>query len=285
MARNAIARAESEDLSLDIYLREIRRTDLISPEKEVELARRIKKGDRKALDELVQANLRFVVSVARQYRGRGLSLADLINEGNVGLIKAAERFDEERGFRFISYAIWWIRQSILQALNEQTRVVRIPINRAGKASKIERAARALEQALERPPDDEEIAEELDMSVEEVIDARRYGLKAVSLDAPTREEGETPLLSLLTDDEASSPDEQVAENDLSRDLREAIASLDTREQKIVRDYFGMDTGEGITLQAIGEDLGLTRERVRQLKERAIRKIQQRSHGEKLRSYLH
>ncbi len=279
-----MVQAESDDLSLDIYMREIRRKDLISREREVELALLIKAGDRSGLDELVQANLRFVVSVARQYRGRGLSLADLINEGNFGLIKAAERFDETRGFRFISYAIWWIRQSILQALNEQTRVVRIPINRAGKASKIERTARKLEQRLGQSPTPEEIAEELDMTVDEVLDARRYGLQAISLDAPTREEGQTPLLSLLVDEDAASPDDKVVENDLSRDIREAIETLDPREQKILRDYFGMDTGEGVTLETIGKDLGLTRERIRQLKERAIRKLLQRGDPEKLRSYL-
>ncbi len=284
MARNATLQPESDDRSLDIYMREIRRKDLITPEKEVELAIRIKDGERGALDELVQANLRFVVSVARQYRGRGLSLADLINEGNVGLIKAAERFDETRGFRFISYAIWWIRQSILQALNEQTRVVRIPINRAGKASKIERTARALEQELERPPLPEEIADALEMTVDEVLDARRYGLRAVSLDAPSHEEGDASLLSVLSDDNASPPDAQVVEHDLSRDLGAAIGTLDAREQKIVRDYFGLDTGEGVTLESIGKELGLTRERVRQLKERAIRKMLQRSDPEKLRSYL-
>lgn len=284
MARNALAFAESDDLSLEIYLREIRRKDLLTPEQEVEFARRIRDGDRSALDELVQGNLRFVVSVARQYTGRGLSLADLINEGNVGLIKAAERFDHTRGFRFISYAIWWIRQSILQALSEQTRVVRIPVNRAGKASKISKAAQALEQDFGRRPTNEEIAEKLDMTEEEVVQHLAFVFRPVSLDAPATEEGETPLGNLLTDDEAHAPDQRVVDLDLARDLKEAMETLNPRERRILRDYFGMETGEGTTLEAIGKELGLTRERVRQLKERAIRKLLQRHDREKLRSYL-
>ena len=284
MARNALAFAESDDLSLEIYLREIRRKDLLTPEQEVAFARRIRDGDRSALDELVQGNLRFVVSVARQYTGRGLSLADLINEGNVGLIKAAERFDHTRGFRFISYAIWWIRQSILQALSEQTRVVRIPVNRAGKASKISKAAQALEQDFGRRPTNEEIAEKLDMTEEEVVQHLAFVFRPVSLDAPATEEGETPLGNLLTDDEAHAPDQRVVDLDLARDLKEAMETLNPRERRILRDYFGMETGEGTTLEAIGKELGLTRERVRQLKERAIRKLLQRHDREKLRSYL-
>ncbi len=284
MARNALVDSESDDRSLDIYLKEIRRTELLKPDDEVRLARRIKDGDRSALDELVQANLRFVVSVARQYMGRGLSLADLINEGNYGLIKAAERFDETRGFRFISYAIWWIRQAILQALSEQTRVVRIPINRAGKASKIDRTVQALEQTLGRRPVPEEVAGELKLSVEDVLEHQTYTLRSVSLDAPAGDDGDVSLMNLLTDDQASAPDQRVVDHDLARDLREAMEMLDPRERKILRDYYGIETGEGVTLEAIGKDLGLTRERVRQLKERAIRKILQRKDREKLRSYL-
>ena len=284
MARNALAFSESDDLSLEIYLREIRRKNLLTPEQEVELARKIGEGDRSALDELVQGNLRFVVSVARQYTGRGLSLADLINEGNVGLIKAAERFDHTRGFRFISYAIWWIRQSILQALSEQTRVVRIPVNRAGKASKISKAAQALEQDLARRPTIEEIAGKLEMTEDEVSEHLAFLFRPVSLDAPATEEGETPLGNLLTDDEAHAPDQRVVDLDLARDLEEAMEILNPRERRILRDYFGMETGEGTTLEAIGKELGLTRERVRQLKERAIRKLLQRHDREKLRSYL-
>lgn len=281
---SALTRTESDDLSLEIYLREIRRTDLLTPEDEVRLAKRIKAGDRRALDQLVQANLRFVVSVARQYAGRGLPLADLINEGNVGLIKAAERFDETRGFRFISYAIWWIRQSILQALSEQTRVVRIPVNRAGKATKIERTAQDLEQTLGRNPTTEEIAVELRTTEDDVLEHRMYSSRAISLDAPTTEDGDTSLGSLLTDDGAISPDQRVVDINLARDVRRALGVLDGRERKILRDYFGMETGEGITLEAIGKELGLTRERVRQLKERAIRKLQAADARERLRSYL-
>jgi RNA polymerase primary sigma factor len=281
---SALTRSESDDRSLEIYLKEIRRTDLLTPEEEVELAKRIKSGDRSALDRLVQANLRFVVSVSRQYTGRGLSLADLINEGNVGLIKAAERFDEERGFRFISYAIWWIRQAILHALSEQTRVVRVPVNRVGKATKIERAASGLIQDLGREPTVDEIAGELKITVKDVVDHRRFVSRTVSLDAPASEEGESTLGGLLEDEGAASPDRKVLELDLSRDLRRALGKLDGREQKILRDYFGMETGEGVTLEVIGKDLGLTRERVRQLKERAIRKLQQGDRRERLRSYL-
>jgi len=284
MARSALAYAESDDLSLDIYLKEIRRKGLLTPAQEVGLARRIKQGDRGALDDLVQGNLRFVVSVARRYTGRGLSLADLINEGNLGLIKAAERFDETRGYRFISYAIWWIRQSILQALSEQTRVVRIPVNRAGKATKIAKATQALEQEFGRLPTTEEIAAKLKIPETEVLQHQAFIFRPISLDAPASEEGETTLGSLLTDDGASAPDQRVVDLDLARDLRTALAALNPREQRILRDYFGMETGEGTTLEAIGKELGLTRERVRQLKERAIRKLLQTQDREKLRSYL-
>ncbi|GJM44650.1 MAG: DNA-directed RNA polymerase sigma-70 factor [Gemmatimonadota bacterium] len=284
MARNAIASRESDDRSLEIYLKEIRRGELLTPEQEVELAVRIKEGDREALDELVRGNLRFVVSVARKYVGRGLSLADLIEEGNIGLIKAAERFDEERGFRFISYAIWWIRQRILQALNDQSRVVRVPVNRTGKAIRIDRAAQMLEQELGRAPTEDEIGEKLDLTADSVAEHRRYTLRAVSLDQPTGEDADTPLLHTLLDDESESPDELVAELDLARDLREAMKALDEREQKILNDYFGMETGQGRTLDSIGQDLNLTRERVRQLKERAIRKLFLRQDRERLRSYL-
>jgi RNA polymerase primary sigma factor len=281
---SALTRSESDDLSLEIYLREIRRTALLTPEQEVALAKRIRRGDRAALDHLVQANLRFVVSVARQYAGRGLPLADLINEGNVGLIKAAERFDETRGFRFISYAIWWIRQAVLQALSDQTRVVRIPVNRAGKVSNIERTAQGLEQELEREPTAAEIARKLDTTETDILQHRVYGVRAVSLDLPAGDEGDSTLGSLLADEAAQAPDDRLAERGLEQDLRDAIRVLDRRERKIVTDYFGMETGEGVTLEAIGKELGLTRERVRQLKERAIRKLQQHDGRRRLRSYL-
>jgi RNA polymerase primary sigma factor len=281
---SALAYAESDDRSLEVYLREIRKRPLLKPEDEVRLAKRIQRGDRSALHALVQGNLRFVVSVARHYQGRGLSLADLINEGNVGNIKAAERFDHERGFRFISYAIWWIRHAIQQALNEQTRVVRIPVNRAGRAMRIDRAAQGLEQALGRAPSTEEIAARVELTVDQVLEYQSYSFRCASLDAPASEEGEGSLGALLPDDDASAPDRRVVELDLARDLRDALAGLDVREQKILRDYFGMETGEGVTLEHIGRELGLTRERVRQLKERAMRKIRHREDHEKLRSYL-
>ncbi|MGH2571628.1 MAG: sigma-70 family RNA polymerase sigma factor [bacterium] len=284
MARNALVYPESDDLSLEIYLKEIRKKSLLTPAQEVALARRIRRGDRRALDDLVQGNLRFVVSVARQFAGRGLSLADLINEGNLGLIKAAERFDHTRGFRFISYAIWWIRQSILQALSEQTRVVRIPVNRAGKASKISKAEQWLEQDLGRRPTAEEIAKKLHMEVAEVLEHQAFVFRPISLDAPASDDGDTPLGNLLISDEAAAPDQRVVDLDLARDLRAALRTLNPREQRILRDYFGMETGEGTTLEAIGKEMGLTRERVRQLKERAIRKLTQRQDREKLRSYL-
>lgn len=284
MARRAPSFHDSDDSSLAIYLREIRRTPLLKPEEEVKLARRIRRGNREALNRLVQANLRFVVTVARNYQGRGLSLADLIEEGNVGLLKAAKRFDEKRGFRFISYAIWWIRQSILQALHDHSRVVRIPVNRAGRASRIERASQALEQTLGRAVGPQDVARAMGIPEEEVREHQTYLQRAVSLDASASEDAEAPLLQLLADDGAPGAEERVAEHDLSRDLRQAMRDLDPRERKILNDYFGMETGEGVTLEVIGKDLGLTRERVRQLKERAIRKLFLRKDREKLRSYL-
>jgi len=284
VARRAPSFVEPDDSSLAIYLREIRRTDLLTPEEEVKLARRIRRGDAAALNRLVQANLRFVVTVARSYQGRGLGLADLIEEGNLGLMKAARRFDEKRGFRFISYAIWWIRQSILQALHDQSRVVRIPVNRAGRASRIDRTAQALEQTLGRPATAADVAEALAIPEEEVRQHQAYTQRAVSLDAPASEDGEAPLLQLLADPEGADAHDRIAEKDLARDLRQALSDLDPRERKILRDYFGMDTGEGVTLESIGKELGLTRERVRQLKERAIRKLFLRKDRERLRSYL-
>ncbi len=283
MARRAPNFVDSDDSSLAIYLREIRRTDLLTPEEEVKLARKIRRGNADALNRLVQANLRFVVTVARSYQGRGLGLADLIEEGNLGLMKAAKRFDEKRGFRFISYAIWWIRQSILQALHDHSRVVRIPVNRAARASRIERTAQALEQTLGRPASLSDVAEALKITEDEVREHQALIQRAVSLDAPASDEGETPLLQLLSDD-TQDADERIAEKDLARDLRAAMRDLDPRERKILTDYFGMETGEGVTLESIGKELGLTRERVRQLKERGIRKLFLRKDREKLRSYL-
>jgi RNA polymerase primary sigma factor len=283
VAQVALRIPEREDRSLDIYLREIRRTDLLTPAEEAELARRIRGGERAALDKLVSANLRFVVSVARNYAGRGLPFADLVNEGNVGLVKAAERFDEARGCRFISYAIWWIRQSILQALAEQPRVVRLPLNRAGKALRIDRTAQSLAQGLGREPTDDEIARATHLTVDQVDDHRRWAQRAVSLDAPASDEVEGTLGELLPDPDGPAPDDYVIREGLTRDLRKAMRLLDGREQRILDRYFGIGSGEPTTLEAIGRDLGLTRERVRQLKERAIGKIRGSSAGERLRSY--
>jgi len=275
---------ESEDHSLEIYLREIRRTRLLTPQEEIDLAKRIRDGDRGAFEALVQANLRFVVSIARTYAGRGMPLADLINEGNVGLMKAAKRFDETRGFRFISYAIWWIRQTILQALAEQPRIVRIPLNRAGKALKIERKAQALGQNLGRDPSEHEIARAMKLTVTDVREHRMYSLHPVSLDAPSSDENEGTFGELLPDPGAPFADELAIERDLERDVGQALRVLDVRERRILRQYFGFGSGETTTLEAIGREMGLTRERVRQLKERAIGKIRASSLGEKLRSYL-
>jgi RNA polymerase primary sigma factor len=275
---------ESEDHSLEIYLREIRRTRLLTPLEEIDLARRIRKGDRRAFEILVRSNLRFVVSIARGYVGRGMPLADLINEGNVGLMKAAERFDETRGFRFISYAIWWIRQTILQALAEQPRIVRIPLNRAGKALKIERKAQSLGQDLGRDPTEDEIAHAMKLSVADVREHRMYSLHPVSLDAQASEENEGTFGDLMPDPSGVFPDEAAIERDLQRDVTLALCVLDGRERRILRQYFGFGSGEATTLEAIGREMGLTRERVRQLKERAIGKIRASSLGEKLRSYL-
>jgi RNA polymerase primary sigma factor len=286
VAHHAPAFPEREDRSLDIYLREIRRTDLLTASDEASLAQRIRRGDRSALDALVAANLRFVVSVARGYAGRGLPFADLVNEGNVGLVKAAERFDETRGCRFISYAVWWIRQSILQALAEQPRVVRLPLNRAGRALRIDRTAQALAQRLGREPTDDEIARAMGISVPEVDAHRTWAQRAVSLDAPAQEGLERPdaaIAETLADRRAPSPEERVIEAGLARDVRRAMRVLDRRERKILDRYFGFGSGEPTTLEAIGRDLGITRERVRQLKDRAMGKIRGSEAGERLRSY--
>ncbi len=275
---------ESEDRSFEIYLREIRRTDLLTPAQEHALAPRARRGDREALDALVRANLRFVVSVARGYAGRGVALADLVNEGNVGLLKAAERFDERRGNRFISYAIWWIRQAILQALSEQPRVVRIPLNRTGKALRIERTAQSLVQGLGREPNEDEVARAMKIPVADVISHRRIAQRAISLDAPSREDPEGTLADLVPDTDAVPADERVQRAHLEDDVRSSFRVLDPRERRILRKYFGIDSGEGVTLESIGRELGLTRERVRQLKDRAMGKIRASSDAEKLRSYL-
>lgn len=273
-----------ENASLDKYLQEIGKVELITPEEEVLLAQRIKGGDQIALDRLTRANLRFVVSVAKQYQNQGLTLGDLINEGNLGLIKAAQRFDETRGFKFISYAVWWIRQSILQALAEQSRIVRLPLNRVGSLNKISKAFSALEQKFEREPSPDEMAEMLDMSIEEVMDTIRISSRQVSMDAPFSAGEEGSLLDVLEDDSEVTPDEALIIDSLKREVKRALATLTERESDVVRLYYGLTSGEALTLEEIGSRLGLTRERVRQIKEKAIRRLRHNARCKSLKPYL-
>ena len=275
-----------ETASLDKYLLEISRVDLISAEEEVELSRRIKMGDQKALDRLTRANLRFVVSVAKQYQNQGLTLPDLINEGNVGLIKAAQRFDETRGFKFISYAVWWIRQSILQALAEQARIVRLPLNKIGSIGKINRAYSELEQKLERPPSAEELAIELDVSVSEVKQALSSSGKHLSMDAPLKEgdESSSNMYDLLENDSLPSPEKKLLKESLQKEINRSLKTLTQREADVLRFFFGLDGCPAISLDEIGDRFGLTRERVRQIKEKAVRRLKQTSRSKRLKAYL-
>ena len=269
---------------LDQYLQEIGTIPLLKPEQEVELARRIKQGDQTALHLLVRANLRFVVSVAKKYQGQGLTLADLINEGNYGLIKAAQRFDETRGFKFISYAVWWIRQAILQALAEQSRVVRLPLNRIGTLSKIRKASAELAQALERPPNPDEIGEMLGMTADKVREALSHSGRALSVDAPFNEEDDNSLLDVLPSDEEESPDEGLLGESLKIDIERALSTLHPREAEITRLYFGIGREHPLTLEEIGQRFNLTRERVRQIKEKALRKLRQKHRREELSMHV-
>ncbi|NOY79302.1 MAG: sigma-70 family RNA polymerase sigma factor [Calditrichaeota bacterium] len=272
--------------ALEKYLQEIGETPLISPEEEVELARQIHEGNHEALEKLTRANLRFVVSIAKQYQNQGLSLDDLINEGNLGLIKAATRFDETRGFKFISYAVWWIRQSILQALAEQSRVVRLPLNRVGALNRIGKALSLLEQEFEREPTAEEIAAELDMSINDVNYALRIGGRHLSLDAPFYygEDKDSSLLDLIEDRTSHAPDEDLLEESLKKELEHVLTSLTKREAEVIRLYFGLGLERPLTLEEIGERFQLTRERVRQIKEKAIHRLRHSSRSRKLRHYL-
>ncbi|NOZ61718.1 MAG: RNA polymerase sigma factor RpoD/SigA [Calditrichaeota bacterium] len=272
------------DHSLDQYLHEIGEVGLLSPAEEIELARRVKEGDQEALEKITKANLRFVVSVAKQYQNQGLSLGDLINEGNLGLIKAANRFDETRGFKFISYAVWWIRQSILQALAEQSRIVRLPLNRVGTMNKIGKAFSELEQEFEREPSPEEIAEQLDLSDFEVSDTLQRSAKHLSLDAPFNEEEENRLLDVLENQNQPAPDKQLMNESLKIELNEALSTLSKREAEVVKLYFGLNSETPLTLEEIGEHFELTRERVRQIKEKALRRLRHASRSRALRSYL-
>lgn len=272
-----------ESASLDKYLQEIGREDLITVEEEVELAQAIKKGDRQALEKLTKANLRFVVSVAKQYQNQGLSLPDLINEGNLGLIKAAEKFDETRGFKFISYAVWWIRQSILQALAEQSRIVRLPLNQVGSINKISKAFQKFEQENERKPSAEELAQELDIPVEKVIDSLKVSGRHISMDAPFVEGEDNSLLDVLVNDDAPVADQALIDESLRKEIERALSTLTERESEIIKMFYGLGMQE-MTLEEIGDKFQLTRERVRQIKEKAIRRLRQDSRSKLLKSYL-
>ena len=272
-----------ESASLDKYLQEIGREDLITVEDEVELAGRIRNGDRKALEKLTRANLRFVVSVAKQYQNQGLSLPDLINEGNLGLIKAAEKFDETRGFKFISYAVWWIRQSILQALAEQSRIVRLPLNQVGSLNKINKAFQRFEQEHERKPSAEELAEELDIPVDKIADTLKMSGRHVSVDAPFVEGEDNCLIDVMVNEDSPNADRGLINESLSKEIDRALGTLTTREADIIRKFFGIGVQEK-TLEEIGLDLHLTRERVRQIKEKAIRRLRNSSRSKLLKSYL-
>lgn len=270
--------------SLEKYLQEIGEYDLLTTQEEIELARAIRRGEKEALEKLTKANLRFVVSVAKQYQNQGLSLGDLINEGNLGLIKAAERFDETRGFKFISYAVWWIRQSILQALAEQSRVVRLPLNRVGALNKIGKAYSNLEQKFEREPSAEEIAAELDMTPFEVTDTLKMSGRHLSMDAPFNQGEDNRLLDILHNDNEPPPDTDLMGGSLKREIERALATLSPREAEVIRLYFGLNIEQPLTLEEIGEKFNLTRERVRQIKEKAIRRLRHTSRSKALRAYL-
>jgi len=273
-----------ETASLDKYLQEIGKVDLITADEEVELAQRIKAGDQLALEELTKANLRFVVSVAKQYQNQGLTLPDLINEGNLGLIKAAQRFDETRGFKFISYAVWWIRQSILQALAEQSRIVRLPLNKIGSINKINKTFAFLEQSHERPPSAEEIAKELDMTINDVKESMKNSGRHVSMDAPLVEGEDSNLYDVLRSGESPNPDRDLLHESLRTEIERALETLTPREADVIRLYFGLGNEHPMTLEEIGETFDLTRERVRQIKEKAIRRLKHTSRSKILKTYL-
>jgi RNA polymerase primary sigma factor len=272
-----------EQGSLDKYLSEISRLDMISVDQEIELARRIREGDQVAMQKLAKANLRFVVSVAKQYQNNGVSLGDLINEGNVGLIRAASRFDETRGFKFISYAVWWIRQSIMQSLAERSRVVRLPINRISNLNKIARASAALEQKFEREPSAEELAQVLEMSETEIEDNKRLGGRAVSMNAPLAEGEDHSLMDVLIDKNEQTPDQGLVQSSLRQEISRSLTSLSIRESEVLASYFGLNESTALSLEEIADKFSLTRERVRQIKEKAIGKLRTSS-GKLLMTYL-
>ncbi|MBE0675407.1 MAG: RNA polymerase sigma factor RpoD/SigA [Bacteroidales bacterium] len=270
--------------SLDKYLQEIGKVDLISPEEEVALARRIKNGDKDALAKLVKANLRFVVSVAKQYQNQGMTLPDLINEGNLGLMKAAQRFDETRGFKFISYAVWWIRQSILQSLAEQSRIVRLPVNKIGCINRINKAFARLEQEFEREPSAQELAEQLEMAPEEVKEVLRTNGRTISMDAPINPEDDNTMYDVMQSTDGASPDRTLINESLAYEIERALGTLSPREARVLKLYFGIGMKHPYTLEEIGEELSLTRERVRQIKEKAIKRIQYTTRCKILKTYL-
>ncbi|MBD8971795.1 MAG: RNA polymerase sigma factor RpoD/SigA [Prevotella sp.] len=272
-----------ESASLDKYLQEIGHEELLSVDEEVELAQKIRKGDRRALERLTRANLRFVVSVAKQYQNQGLSLPDLINEGNVGLIKAAEKFDETRGFKFISYAVWWIRQSILQAIAEQSRIVRLPLNQVGSVNKINRELNKFEQEHERRPSVDEIADRIDLPEDKIEEAMKVNNRHVSMDAPFVDGEDNSLLDVLADNDMPMADKALVQESLRKEIDRAIELLNDREQKVVRAFFGIGSPE-MTLEEIGEKYNLTRERVRQIKEKAIRRLRHNTKNKLLKTYL-
>jgi len=273
-----------ESQSLDKYLQEIGKVDLLTPDEEVDLAKRIREGDQLALEKLTKANLRFVVSVAKQYQNQGLSLGDLINEGNLGLIKAGQRFDETRGFKFISYAVWWIRQSILQALAEQSRIVRLPLNRVGSLNKISKTFSLLEQKYEREPSPDELAEVLDVPTSEVVDTMKISGRHVSMDAPFIQGEDNRLLDVLENDNEETPDFGLMTDSLRREVQRALSTLTQREADVISFYFGLNGEHSMTLEEIGERFNLTRERVRQIKEKAIRRLRHTSRSRALKPYL-
>ena len=273
-----------ETVSLDKYLHEIGKVDLLTTEEEVNLARRSKEGDKEALDQLVKANLRFVVSVSKQYQNQGLSLPDLINEGNLGLIKAAQRFDETRGFKFISYAVWWIRQAILQALAEQARIVKLPLNKIGSINKVNRAFTELEQRFEREPSVDELSEVLELAPNDIREALKSSSRHVSMDAPLTQDEDSNLYDVLLTNETPSPVRGLLNDSLRKEIERALATLTIREAAIIRLYFGLNGKHPHTLEEIGEELELTRERVRQIKEKAIKRLKQTTRSKVLKSYL-
>tara|TARA_B110000285_G_scaffold27743_1_gene27461 strand:+ start:1368 stop:2231 length:864 start_codon:yes stop_codon:yes gene_type:complete len=273
-----------ESQSLDKYLQEIGREELITAEMEVELAQKIKQGDQIALEKLTKANLRFVVSVAKQYQNQGLTLPDLINEGNLGLIKAAKRFDETRGFKFISYAVWWIRQSILQALAEQSRIVRLPLNQVGSLNKINKAFSRLEQEFERPPSSDELATALELTEQKVKDTMKISGRHVSVDAPFVDGEDNSLLDVMVNNDSPKADLELMRESLQREIERSLSTLNDREKDVVMLFFGIGKKHGLTLEEIGSKFDLTRERVRQIKEKAIRRLRHNSKSKLLKAYL-